>query len=149
MHVLSVVFWIGGVVFSAFVAGPLLGGKHAVEGGHALLERMVQRFQRFSRELVLLIIVTGIFNVVNRGLLIEFNFSSNYLIVLGTKVTILLTIVCLQVFYSLKVIPGLAEALAAGNDDLPGHQKKAFWTACSMAVLGACAIFMGLNLGYL
>ena len=151
MHVVTVVCWIGGIVFSAFVAGPVLTGKSALAGGSPFHERVVHRFQRLSRELFFLILITGIFNLVNRGIINGFNFSSTYLIVLGTKFSILLCIAGLQVYYSMKLIPRLSGLLEEGGmlGEVGALQKRAFMIACLMATLGASAIFMGLNLGFL
>ena len=152
IHVITVVCWIGGIIFSTFIAGPILSGKSAQNGGVQFHERIVYRFYRLSRELVFVILITGIFNLVNRGILVQFNFSSTYLIVLGVKFTILMVIAGLQMYYSLKLIPVLSEALLGeqeGNEVmLTRLRKQAFGIASLMMIFGITAIYLGLNLGY-
>lgn len=152
IHVITVVCWIGGIIFSTFIAGPILSGKSALDGGVQFHARMVHRFQRLSRELLFIILLTGIFNLVNRGILNQFNFSTAYLTVLGTKFTILLAIAGLQAFYSLKLMPDLTLAMLEDPDNsryIDRSRRRLFWTACLMVALGCSAIFMGLNLGFM
>ncbi len=153
IHVVTVVCWIGGIIYASFVAGPVLSGKSAMEGGGLYHERIVHRFYRLSRELLFVILLTGVFNLVNRGILVQFNFSSTYLVVIGIKFTILMSIAGLQIYYSLNVIPQLSRLLQEGRDEhetaILQLRKKAFGVASLMVTLGVAAIFMGLNLGYL
>ena len=134
------------------VAGPVLVGKRSMEGGGAYQLRILHRFQRLSRELMFVILFTGIANLINRGILLSFEFSSTYLTVVGTKFTILMVIAGLQVYYSMKLVPRLVDALQADVKDeetIKNLRNRAFAFALLMVLLGVSAIFMGLNLGYL
>ncbi len=152
MHVVTVVCWVGGIIFTAWIAGPVLVGKRAMDGGGRYQLRILHRFNRLSRELLFVVLFTGIANLLNRGILLSFNFSSTYLTIVGTKFTILMVLAGLQVYYSLKLVPRLVDAINASEqheETVNNLRKKAFVISCLMVLLGVSAIFMGLNLGYL
>ena len=140
LHLLAAIVWIGGIVFTAFVAGPLFDAAAS-----PFAVRLVRRFQRLSRELLYVMLVTGVFNLMFRGALIEFNFSTRYLTFVGVKFTLLLVIAALQVYYSVKLIPRVLDTA----DESPGRlRRRAWWIAAGMTGAGAAAVYLGLSLRY-
>lgn len=150
LHILAVVVWIGGIVYTAYVAGPLL--RSPDYSSPALLERLVHRFQRLSRELLYVILVTGVFNMIFRGTLIEFRFSSKFLTFVGVKFTLLLVIAALQVYYSLKLIPQIADAANSPSEQAPDASRKlnrkAHVVSALMVALAVVIVYLGLSLRY-
>ena len=68
LHLIAIVLWVGGLFAIAFGFIPVLRkGTDSASAAARLTATALGRFQRISRELVFLILLTGIFNVINAG----------------------------------------------------------------------------------
>lgn len=134
IHLSAVVVWLGGMVAIPFIAAPVVHRS----AGPAAVEMLVRRFQRLSRELVLLIVLTGIFNLIFVGALTRFSFTAEYLGLVAVKFTLLLLMLGNQIWYSYRLVP----AWVRGSEG----SRTASLSAFTNVVLGAIVLFLGLNL---
>lgn len=131
MHLSAIVVWIGGMVAIPFVAAPVLRR----EAGHPAVVTLVRRFQRLSRELIVVILLTGIFNVIFAGVLHGFRFSPAYIAVLSAKIALFVAIIANQLWYSYRLVPHALES-----------SRAVTWSAVVNVILAAIVVFLGLNL---
>jgi uncharacterized membrane protein len=134
MHLAAVVVWAGGMVAVPFVAAPVI---RRAAGGLAV-EALIRRFQRLSWELILIILLTGIFNLILVGALTRFNLSPVYLSLVGLKAVLFFVMVCNQMWYSYKLVPVFAKS---GETT-----RNATWSAVVSVLIAAAILFIGLNL---
>lgn len=139
IHLAAIIVWVGGMIVVPFVATPAVrrfAGEHLAPGrAAALVEALVRRFQRFSRELFFTILLTGIFNLINAGWLTNFSYPPVYLQLVGAKFILFLTMGVNQAWYSLKLVP-------------QGKTRTAFWSALGNALLAAVVLYLGLRLRF-
>ena len=139
IHLAAIIVWVGGMIVVPFVAMPAVrrfGAEHlAPERATALVETLVGRFQRFSRELFFTILLTGIFNLINAGWLTNFSYPSAWLQLVGAKFILFLTMGINQAWYSLKLVP-------------QGETRIALWSALANALLAAVVLYLGLRLRF-
>ena len=139
IHLAVIIVWVGGMIVVPFVAMPAVrrfGAEHLAPGrATALIETLVRRFQRFSRELFFTILLTGIFNLINAGWLTNFSYPSAYLQLVGAKFVLVLTMGINQAWYSLKLVP-------------QGKTRTALWSALANALLAAVVLYLGLKLRF-
>ncbi len=155
LHITAFVVWVGGRFALAFVLLPVIwSGIESPKEAARLVAMSVERFQRISRELIFVILLTGLFNLINAGIARGFNFSPTYLIMLAVKVSLFLVVVVIQFWQSLRLVPAL---VAVASDTEPGHappqalkrlRKQFFTTSLLSVVLAAALIFLGLGLRY-
>ena len=104
-----------------------------LRGVHAdLAVAITRRFQRLSRELLLVIVLTGIFNLINVGFPTGFEFPRTYWLIVAGKVTLLAVMAANQAWYSLSLVPRA--------------HRNANLAALVNVGLAAVVIFLGLRL---
>ena len=120
-----------------------------------IIERAVRRFQTISWEAVGIIFLTGIFNLINAGLVRDFNFSAAYMQVVAIKLLILVTIIASQSFQSYRILPKIFSPAATpdtglpiGSDSIDKLRKKAMLLSILNLVLAGSVIYLGLGLRY-
>lgn len=123
--------WIGGMVIIPFLATPLVRRTAGSEAVAAL----VRSFQRLSRELILVVLLTGIFNLLIIGAMSNFQFSADYLALIGAKLSLFLVIVANQLWYSYRLVPRVLES-----------SRMATWSAVANVFFGGLVIYLGLSL---
>lgn len=133
LHLAGIVVWVGGMIVIPFVAAPVLR-RMVPDRSSELVDVLVRRFQRLSRELVFLILLTGIFNVINAGMGTGFAYSARYLQIVGSKLLLFLVMVANQAWYSLVL--------------LPNESRRAAWVAAANAALAGIVLYLGLTLRY-
>jgi uncharacterized membrane protein len=71
IHILSAIFWIGGMLFTAAVLVPVSRSKLLNNKRGAFFTLVGRKFSRISWALFLILIVTGITNLLTRGYTVE------------------------------------------------------------------------------
>lgn len=134
IHLASIVTWVGGMIAIPFVVSPVV---HRIlpERGAELTEMLVGRFQRLSRELIFLILLSGIFNVINAGALVGWAYSTRYLQLVGVKVVLFFVMVANQAWYSVVLVPRR-------------DARRAGWSAAANVILAGAVLYVGLTLRY-
>lgn len=104
------------------------------EGASEFVEVVARRFQRLSRELILAILLTGIFNVIHLGVMTRFAFGGGFIRLLAVKVILFGLIAANQAWYTFAL--------------LPSQEKKrlATWSSVLNVLLAALVIFLALRL---
>jgi uncharacterized membrane protein len=156
LHLSAVVVWIGGMFFATLLLLPLL--KRSTSFPLELsgtIKRTVQRFQNISWEAVGIIFLTGIFNLINVGLVNSFNFTTTYIRLVGLKLLLLVTIIVVQSFQSYRLLPQIFSALATPHDamsirsdSIDKMRNKTILLSILNLVLAAMVIYIGLGLRY-
>ena len=156
VHLGTVIIWIGGIFYTAMVVGPTL--KSSIPSPHnyaQLLWRFEKRFRRFNMELIIFILLSGIFNLINSGWTTGFNFSSTYLMLVAVKVLLFFGIVALQHIYGNRILPQIVEitegfesGFALLPDDFTILRKKIVQVLGASTVMSLAALFIGLWLRY-
>jgi len=148
IHLVAIVAWVGGLFSISFVVIPVLKSTAVSPEEAARLSALVlQRFARISREVIFLIFITGIFNVMNTGVMRGFNFSGAYLSSLLTKVVLFVAIVIIQAWQSQRLAPALA-LQAADPDATKRLQRQLFMTSMLSVILAVSVVLLGLGLRY-
>lgn len=146
LHLAAIALWVGGLFSVAFVSVPVLRREIDSPGDSArLVQIVVARFQRVSREVLLIILLTGAFNLLNAGMAHDFHFTGSYLRLLGTKITLFLVMVAIQIWQTYRLAPALDPA-ASGDTDR--HIRRYYLTSVINLVLAVTVILMGLKLRY-
>ena len=151
LHIAAIVVWVGGLVAVSFVFVPVLRrGIDSPQEVARLVSMVVQRFQRISRELIFVILLTGVFNLVHAGIARGFDFSAAYIKMLIVKVSLFVVIVAVQAWQSFRLVPAFASITSAtpGNATARRLQRRAIMTSILNAVLALSVILLGLELRY-
>ena len=148
--------WVGGLFAVFFVLVPVLkSGIASPKESARLVAMAVQRFQRISREVILLILLTGIFNLILAGVARGFQFSAAYLTMLAAKVGLFAAIVAIQAWQSFRLAPALV-SITSGTEQASGPapaaikrlQRQALVTSLLSLIFAVAAILLGLRLRY-
>ena len=152
LHLISIVFWIGGIAFFLFVFGPAV---HALPPatGVRLLDRGRQSLQTLSWIAINLLLITGIFNLIFRGLGSGFRFGTAYYWLLALKLFLLLAMIVhhsLQAFkYSPQIVSLTAQTskdIEAWPEPLLSHWRRWFMLLKINATLGPIVLLLGVGL---
>jgi uncharacterized membrane protein len=71
IHVLSAIFWIGGMLFTVSVLVPAARHKILADSRGAFFELIGRKFSKISWILFLVLLVTGITNLLGRGYILQ------------------------------------------------------------------------------
>ena len=146
LHIAAIALWVGGLFAVSFVMVPVLKqGAGSPETAAALFAHGLERFQRISREILLVILLTGIFNLGNAGMARGFGFGTLYLTILGIKVGLFLTIAAVQLWQSLRLAPAI-QAAAAVPEISSGLYRRFLLTSLLNVAMGVVAVLLGLRL---
>jgi uncharacterized membrane protein len=136
IHLSAAVVWVGGMIVVPFIVLPaarqMLGEK-----AQAFVEAIVRRFQRFSRELILVIFVTGVLNFVIIGVMTRFAYGGTFLQLVIAKFILFGAMAANQAWYSLHLVPASSEM-----------ERWAVWSAVVNAALAALVFFLALRLRF-
>lgn len=134
IHLATIIVWIGGMVAIPFVIAPAVR-RLLPERGDDVVEALVLRFQRLSRELLFLVLLTGIFNVMNAGAATGFIYGDRFIRIVGAKLVLVIVLASNQAWYSLRLIPRR-------------NRRAAAVSATANAVIAAVVLYLGLTLRF-
>jgi len=155
IHVLATIIWLGGMFFIAIVMVPVLRRLEPPQKRIEVLSATATRFRMVSWIAILVILITGVLNAVNRGVTLkaisngEF-FSSYFGKILILKLILVLAMLVLSAIHDFILGPRLIELLNSGNPDsftkLQKNRRYVSWLARINALLGilvvACAVML-------
>lgn len=156
LHIGAIVVWVGGLFAVSFVFVPVLWrGVDSPQEAARLVAAVMGRFQRISREIIFLILVTGIFNFMNAGIARGFQFGGIYLSMLAIKVILFVAIIAVQAWQSFRLVPrmvavttGMEQASATRPGAVKRLERLALITSLVNSVMGISVILLGLMLRY-
>ena len=152
VHISTIVIWLGGLFTVVFVLVPVLARKITSPKEVAgLVEAVLKRFQRISREVIFLIFLSGTFNIILAGMASNFAFGSTYMRILTVKLALFVVIVIVQAWQSSRLAPSFVAIVAETDTMGPAAgqlQRRLYLTALLNLVLGVTVILLGLTLRY-
>lgn len=165
LHLISLALWIGAIVFFLFVVGP---AAHTLSPGAGVrvLDRARSSFQALSWIAATLLLITGILNLVFRGMGSGLQLGAGYYSILAIKLLLYLAMVFHHFLQAFKYAPQIAsltaqagpeiearfdsahraELVEAWPEPLLGLWKKWFLLLKINATLGPVVLLLGLGL---
>ena len=118
-----------------------------------MVEGVLRRFQRISREVIFLIFLSGTFNIMLAGMASNFTFGSTYMRILAVKLLLFVVIIIVQAWQSSRLAPSFVAITAGAEVDVMGPearqlQRRLYLTSILNLVLGMTVILLGLKLRY-
>lgn len=130
LHLLGIAAWLGGAAVQLLAILPAVGAEGEMAGAarraHFLTSRAMEA-----------VIITGILNVVLRGMESDWIFGQGFVVMLSIKVLLVIVMVGLQVWM------GLAWKREGGPVDVAARRARAALTL--QLLLGAAAVLLGLG----
>lgn len=157
IHVLAAFIWLGGMFFIALVVVPILRKIEPPAKRSEILSVTAKRFRAVSWIAILVLLVTGLLNAINRGVTIDLIstsglFSSYFGRVLTVKVTLVFIMVVLSAIHDFFLGPQLTKLIDRSLSDpdslqrLKRNRKYVSWLARTNVMLGilvvACAVML-------
>lgn len=137
LHLLAAAAWLGGGTSALLAVLPGLAKGPGGEEASGVLATARRAHFVTSRAMEILVL-TGILNVVARGMQSGMGFSAPFLGMLSVKIALLLVMAGLQIW--------LGIAWKRPGTDLAALARRARRTLASQMVLGALAVLLGLGL---
>jgi uncharacterized membrane protein len=137
LHVLSVVVWVGGLMYQAHVLLPAVR-----RGGAGALADVLRRGRAVAWTAIAVVVLTGFFNVTRLGPL-ERVLESGAALTLALKFMLVLGAVAITGQRDFAQVPRLARALAAGDDPQPALSAIT-WMDRVVLLLAAVIVYLGL-----
>jgi putative copper export protein len=137
LHVLSVVVWVGGLMYQAHVLLP-----SARRGGAGALADVLRRGRPVAWTAIAVVALTGFYNVTQLGPL-ERVLESGAAMALALKLMLVLAAVAIAGQRDFAQVPRLAQVLAAGDDPRPVLSAIA-WMDRIVLLLAAASVYLGL-----
>ena len=157
IHVLAAIIWLGGMFFISLVLVPSLRRFEPPTKRTEILSATARRFSLVSWIAILVLLVTGVINSVNRGITIHLIssgkiFSSHFGMILTFKVFLVLVMILISAIHDFILGPKLIRLteIMPGPDSMKSLAKKrklVSWLARINAFIGilvvACAVMLG------
>jgi uncharacterized membrane protein len=152
LHILAVALWVGAMVFFLVVLGPSV---NALEPRIAIqtLNRGRIGFERLSWIAIALLLLTGVFNLLQRLSISTLATEEFYFVILTIKLCVFGAMLALHLLQTFRYAPAIAK-LTSELPGLPNHWPEGLlgqWRRWFLllkinAALGPIAILLGLNL---
>ena len=150
LHLVSLTLWIGAISFFLFVFGPAVRSMSPGEGVR-ILDQGRQSLQTLSWIAINLLILTGVLNLVLRG--ISGDLGKTYYSILAVKLFFFLAMFFHHSLQAFKYAPQIATLTAQATPEIQdwpepllSHWKKWFMLLKINATLGAIALLFGIGL---
>jgi len=157
LHILAVIVWVGGTICFVLVISPVLKNHFASTREFAeVLIKINNRFKTVQWEAIGVIILTGIFNLINVSYMRNFNFSSNYINFLVFKLILVTLIIVSQGIQNSVYGPRLISMARSHDQKLESFpesykkiRRKIFFLLMVNIGFAAMVIYIGLGLKYM
>jgi len=144
VHILGVILWIGGSLFIPLVIIPALRETLSLSERFRIMERVGRRFLPISWGLLLLILFTGLINVMNTGIAIGFRFPSRYMWILTVKFLLVLGIFAIHAIHVYILGPKITAAASRLDPAATELPKDATRLSKGSAIVSMLGILLGL-----
>lgn len=152
LHLISLVFWIGGIAFFLFVFGPAVRALPPGSGVQ-VLDRGREYLQTLSWMAINLVLITGVFNLIFRGMVTGFRPGPAYYSILAIKLFLFLAMFFHHSLQAFKYAPKIVSLTALTSEDIQSwpepllsHWKKWFMLLKINATLGSIVLLLALVL---
>lgn len=153
VHVISALFWIGGMLFTAAVLVPASRDKLLADKRGAFFTLIGQRFSRIVWILFALIFVTGLTNLVTKGfdlnVLFDTSFyASDYGMFIGYKLLFFAFVLGISAFHDFFFGPKASVMIDTAPDAVKTMRlrKVTSWLGRVNLLLGLVTLFFALRL---
>jgi copper resistance protein D len=158
IHVLAAIIWLGGMFFISLVLVPSVRKLEPPIKRTEILSATAKRFSLVSWTAILLLLITGVINSVNRGITIDLIssgkvFSSHFGMILTFKVFLVLIMILISAVHDFILGPKLIKLSEPDRpspesmESLGKKRKVVSWLARINAFIGiivvACAVMLG------
>ena len=128
IHVLCAIVWLGGMFFIALVVIPALKNFEPLEKRTEVITATATRFRKIGWIAIIIIFITGLINVINRGYTHETIFSYTFLSthfgkVLAIKLSLFLVMILLSVSHDFILGPRYTKSVLTKQSN-PGINAK-------------------------
>jgi len=131
LHLISVVFWIGGTAFQVFVLGPFIKPE---DPSWETLLKMSRRFRKFSLLSLLMLVVTGGINLGTRRAGVEL-IPPGYISALAVKVFLIVAMSSFLVFDLMRPASAPKEVSPDERSAFPGQGFAKLTLAVGVVVI--------------
>ena len=155
IHILAAIIWLGGMFFIAIVMVPVLRRLEPPQKRIEVLSATATRFRVVSWITIIVILVTGVLNAINRGVTLQAIstgelFSTYFGKILALKLTLVFAMLVLSAMHDFILGPRLVELLNTSNPDsflkVQKNRRYVSWLARITTLLGilvvACAVML-------
>ncbi len=155
IHVLAAIIWLGGMFFIAIVMVPVLRMLEPPQIRIEVLSSTARRFRVVSWIAIIVILVTGVLNAINRGVTLQAIstgelFSTYFGKILALKLTLVFAMLVLSAIHDFILGPRLIELLSSSSpgsfQKLQKNRRYVSWLARINALFGilvvACAVML-------
>jgi len=148
LHLLAVILWMGGTLFMVLVLLPVTRKTMTPQESIRFYQGVGKRFQVVTWIAVGILIMTGIMNILTRGMFTGFLYSSQFFQILGIKLAFFTIMVGLIALHSFVLIPRMVSLAEKGAppEELGRLRKKSAMVSAIGLLLGLFILFMGLML---
>ena len=145
IHILAVIFWLGGSFFLALALMPVLRSQVDREACVPLVSQVGRRFSRITWVLMALLIATGLVNMWSMNLLPDHFFSTSRGVVLLIKLILFGLILALSAVHDFWMGPRLDALASAGKVrtmEYARQRKRSVWLARLNVLLGVIVVVL-------
>jgi len=145
IHILSVIFWLGGSFFLALALVPILRREMDRETRIPLVSQVGRRFSRITWVLMALLIATGLVNMWSMGFLPEHFINTSRGAVLLIKLVLFGFILGLSAVHDFWVGPRMDELALAGrvrSMEYSRWRRASSWSARLNVLLGVVVVVL-------
>jgi uncharacterized membrane protein len=148
VHLLSVIIWIGGSLFLVLVLLPITRQAMTPQESISFHQKVGKRFQVIVWICVGILLMSGIFNVLNRGAFTGYVFSDSYFKILAVKMFFFFILLGLMALHSFVLVPRMASLAEKGAapEELGRIRKKSVMVSAASLLIGLFILFLGLML---
>jgi len=138
LHLLAAVVWLGGLMFESHILFPVLTKKGAMDA----LASAVGQFRRVTWTAILLMVLTGLYNLTRLGPVARL-IESGVLKLLALKLFLVVVVLMLSAHRDFGLASRLRREVAAGRD--PGHALRTILSVDRLVLfLGVILLYLGL-----
>ena len=152
LHLLAVILWMGGTLFMILVLLPVTRKTMTPQESIRFHQGVGKRFQVVTWTAVGILIVTGILNILNRGMITGFEYimdpSSLFMKTLTIKLIFFLILIGSIALHSFVLIPRMVSLAEKGapQEELSRWRKRSAMVSAIGLLLGLFILFLGLLL---
>lgn len=139
LHLMAAVAWLGGMIFTAFLLGPVLRARLTPEARLPLIREVGLRFKHLEWSCLAILIGTGTWKIATAGPLAAV-FDGAYGRVLVLKLHLVAAMLVLSALHTFAWGPRLAELRPGTQEQAALTRRVVFWARVNLG-LGLAVVF--------
>ncbi|HLR76553.1 MAG TPA: DUF4149 domain-containing protein [Balneolaceae bacterium] len=153
IHIISAIFWLGGILFTAGVLVPATRHKLLSEHRGTFFALVGEKFSRISWVLFVVLIITGIVQLLARGFTVDYLLSSsfwnsNFGSILGIKLSLFAIVLVISGLHDFWLGPKAVELMnkKPNQNHTRIYQKASRWAGRLNLILGLLILYFAITL---